>query len=298
MPCYYLVSLWDTSDIEGGRGLGLFAVSCCLHAAAQSITPKQVQAIFAHGERLLRINNIQPREKTSAAFFAWESIPPRCIPIWVSSTCARAGRIGNQDARKCGATCPHSCRDSLESWLAYFREREFRLASRYFGEVLSLEPNHVQARYLQGICGFMTDDFQAAVDSLQPLYAQEASDLEYLFMLGISDGMLKRTEESQQVFAQLVRWRRYTSLTPAPRQGIPGVGGSQRGRLGTYEGQQRRPLPYALYYSGIVARNRARWIAQRKSSRRSGPSPTIPGHSRSSGLSKWIIAMQEAQPSY
>ena len=65
-------------------------------------------------------------------------------------------------------------------------------ASRYFGEVLSLEPNHVQARYLQGICAFMTDDFQAAVDSLRPLYAQEANDLEYLYMLGISNGMLKR----------------------------------------------------------------------------------------------------------
>ena len=50
----------------------------------------------------------------------------------------------------------------------------------------------------------MTDDFQSAVDALQPIMEKEQSDLEYLFMLGISYGMLKRDQESRRTFAQLV----------------------------------------------------------------------------------------------
>ncbi len=129
-----------------------------------------------------------------------------------------------------------------------------RLASRYFGEVLSLEPNHVQARYLQGICGFMTDDFQAAVDSLQPLYAQEASDLEYLFMLGISDGMLKRTEESQQVFAQLVKAGGDTPhLHLLLGKAYLALGDLNAADEELMKASKDGPLPYAHYYRGVVA---------------------------------------------
>ena len=142
----------------------------------------------------------------------------------------------------------------LNLGLAYFHEREYKQASRYFGEVLSLDPDHLQARYLQGICGFMTDDFQAAVDSLRPLFAQETNDLEYLFMLGISYGMLKRAEESQQAFAQLVKAGGDTpQLHLLLGRAYLALGDFQEADQELTQASQNGPLPYAHYYRGVLA---------------------------------------------
>jgi cytochrome c-type biogenesis protein CcmH/NrfG len=64
------------------------------------------------------------------------------------------------------------------------------MADTYFGEVLASDPSNRQARYLKGICNFMMDDFAAAIAAFEPLQAVEQNDLEYLFMLGTSYGMV------------------------------------------------------------------------------------------------------------
>jgi tetratricopeptide (TPR) repeat protein len=233
----------------------LLAVSCCLPVAAQSITPKQVQAIFAHGEKALADKQYPAAREDFSRLLR---LGVHTAPVYsnLGVVYLRSGRPDEaiKMLESAEQLAPTVAGIRLNLGLAYFREREFRLASRYFGEVLSLEPNHVQARYLQGICGFMTDDFQAAVDSLQPLYAQEATDLEYLFMLGISDGMLKRTEESQQVFAQLVKAGGDTPhLHLLLGKAYLALGDLNAADEELMKASKDGPLPYAHYYRGVVA---------------------------------------------
>src|SRR5271165_3684093 len=235
--------------------LGLMSAFCCLSLGAQSIAPAEVQAIFAHGERALADKQYPTARED---FTRLLRLGVRTAPVYSNLGVAYL-RSGEPDEairmlENAERLAPTVAGVRLNLGLAYFHEREFKLASHYFGEVLSLDPDHLQARYLQGICGFMTDDFQATVISLRPLFAQESNDLEYLFMLGISYGMLKKTEESQQVFAQLVKaggdtpqlhlllGKAYLALGDLNAADIELTQASKDGRL-----------PYAHYYRGILA---------------------------------------------
>lgn len=235
--------------------LGLLAICCCLPLAAQSNAPNEVQAIFAHGEKALADKQYPAAREDFSRLLR---LGVHTAPVYsnLGVVYLRSGRPDEaikmlQSAEK---LAPAVAGIRLNLGLAYFREREFKVASRYFGEALSLQPDHLQARYLQGICSFMTDDFQGAADSLQPLYAQEATDLEYLFMLGISDGMLKRTEEAQQVFAQLVKAGGDTPhLHLLLGKAYLALGDLNAADEELKKASKDGPLPYAHYYRGIVA---------------------------------------------
>jgi tetratricopeptide (TPR) repeat protein len=92
----------------------------------------------------------------------------------------------------------------LNLGLAYFRKREFKMAAPYFGDVLASDPANLQAHYLKGLCHFMMDDLPAAIASFEPIQDREQDDLEFLFMLGTSYGMVKRTDDSRRIFERLV----------------------------------------------------------------------------------------------
>jgi tetratricopeptide (TPR) repeat protein len=142
----------------------------------------------------------------------------------------------------------------LNLGLAYFREGEFKKAGPYFAQVISADPGNVQAHYLKGTCDFMTDDFASAVDSLAPIMDREHDDLEYLFMLGISYGILKRAEDSQRVFERLVQ---AGGDTPHFHL-LLGKAYLALGQVEKAESELQRavasePLPYAHYYLGVLA---------------------------------------------
>jgi Flp pilus assembly protein TadD len=54
------------------------------------------------------------------------------------------------------------------------------------------------------MCHFVLDQYQPAVDTLEPLAAGQPDDIDLLFVLGICYGKLKRTGDSEKRFAQLV----------------------------------------------------------------------------------------------
>ena len=236
-------------------GLGLLGVLCCLSLTARSVTPSEVQAIFAQGQKALADKRYPTAEED---FNRLLRLGVHTAPVY-SNLGVVYLRLGKpEDAirmlERAKLLAPTVAGIRLNLGLAYFHEREYKQASRYFGEVLSLDPDHLQARYLQGICGFMTDDFQAAVDSLHPLFAQETNDLEYLFMLGISYGMLKRTDESQQTFAQLVKAGGDTpQLHLLLGKAYLALGDFNAADQELIQASQNGPLPYAHYYRGILA---------------------------------------------
>src|ERR1035438_4251112 len=96
-------------------------------------------------------------------------------------------------------------RVDLNLGLAYYKQREFKEAVPYFAAVVSADPGNLQAHYLKGVCHFMMDEFDAAVTELAPLQDREQDDLEHLFMLGVSYGKLKRTDDARNIFARLLQ---------------------------------------------------------------------------------------------
>src|SRR5689334_14534315 len=117
----------------------------------------------------------------------------------------RTGRLDEaiQAFLKAKALAPGVPGIRLNLGLAYFRKQEFKHAGAYFGDVLASDPKSVQARYLKGVCHFMWDEFAQAVAAFEPLLPYEQDDLDFLFMLGTSYGMLHRTSDSLRIFERM-----------------------------------------------------------------------------------------------
>lgn len=96
----------------------------------------------------------------------------------------------------------------LNLGLAHYRKSDYPKAAPYFANVVkavpATEPTGVQARYLLGMSHFMNDDYLETVQALEPIFKDEQDDIDYLFVLGICYGKLKRTSDSQRTFARLV----------------------------------------------------------------------------------------------
>jgi tetratricopeptide (TPR) repeat protein len=92
----------------------------------------------------------------------------------------------------------------LNLGLAYYRKKDYSAAIPHFAQVLRADAGNYQARYLKGMCHFVQDEYQPAVDTLEPIASQQPDDIDLLFVLGICYGKLKRAAESEKAFARLV----------------------------------------------------------------------------------------------
>jgi len=98
---------------------------------------------------------------------------------------------------------PQSVGISLNLGLAYFRKKDFQQAIPHFDRVLRSDPTDEQARYLKGMCHFVIDDYESTVRTLEPLWTREQNNLDFLFVLGIAYGKLKRTQDSEKTFERV-----------------------------------------------------------------------------------------------
>jgi tetratricopeptide (TPR) repeat protein len=71
----------------------------------------------------------------------------------------------------------------LNIGLAYFRQNEFLKAIPAFESVVRDQPDAEQPRYLLGLCYFFAQNWARAANTLEPLWAQQSSNLEYLYVL-------------------------------------------------------------------------------------------------------------------
>ncbi len=71
----------------------------------------------------------------------------------------------------------------LNIGLAYFRQNEFSKAIPPFESVVRDQPDAEQPRYLLGLCYFFAEKWADAANTLEPLWAQQSSNLEYLYVL-------------------------------------------------------------------------------------------------------------------
>jgi len=99
---------------------------------------------------------------------------------------------------------PHLTGIDLNLGLAFYRQRNFPEAIPAFSRALDTRPGAFQPRFLLGLSYFMTDDYAHTVQTLEPLSSQEKTDLDYLYVMGICCGKLKRQTDSDKTFEQLV----------------------------------------------------------------------------------------------
>jgi tetratricopeptide (TPR) repeat protein len=93
----------------------------------------------------------------------------------------------------------------LNIGLAYYRQSEFLKAIPVFESVVRDEPEAAQPRHLLGICYFFTQRWADAASTLEPLWSQESSQLDYLYVLMIAANRAGQKELDERAFAQLVK---------------------------------------------------------------------------------------------
>ena len=93
----------------------------------------------------------------------------------------------------------------LNIGLAYYRQYEFLLAIPLFESVVRDQPDALQPRYLLGQCYFFAERWADAADTLEPLWAQESTQLNYLYVLSITAHRAGRKDLDERATAQLVR---------------------------------------------------------------------------------------------
>ena len=105
----------------------------------------------------------------------------------------------------------------------------------------------------------MLDDFPGAIAAFEPLQAVEQNDLEYLFMLGTSYGMVKRTDDSLRIFQRLVEAGGDTPhLHLLLGKAYLALGQRDKAAVELKRATESQDLPFAHYYLGVLNRQLGR----------------------------------------
>ena len=93
----------------------------------------------------------------------------------------------------------------LNIGLAYYRQNEFLKAIPRFESVVRDQPDALQPRHLLGLCYFFAERWADAVNTLEPLWAQESAQLSYLYVLSIAAHRAGRKELDERATLQLIK---------------------------------------------------------------------------------------------
>jgi tetratricopeptide (TPR) repeat protein len=92
----------------------------------------------------------------------------------------------------------------LNIGLAHYRKNDFDGAIEPFSEALQRAPDSLQARYLLGLCFFFTNKYKEASDTLNPLWEQESTNLNYLYVLSIAASKSSNPLLQKKAFDQML----------------------------------------------------------------------------------------------
>jgi cytochrome c-type biogenesis protein CcmH/NrfG len=84
-----------------------------------------------------------------------------------------------------------------------FRRQNYAAAIPPLRSVVREDPNASQARYLLGLCLTFTQQYAAAVETLEPLWKQMSADVMYLYVLAIAANSSGNTAVDERAMKQL-----------------------------------------------------------------------------------------------
>jgi tetratricopeptide (TPR) repeat protein len=161
--------------------------------------------LFRQGKVALQAGQLDLAEKDFRAVAALD--PASAAPhVNLGVVCMRQKRWDEAlaELRKADSLAPNQAGVQLNIGLAYYRKNDFASAIGPFSAALRLAPASAQARYLLGLCYFFTSDYRAAAETLAPLWDQESTKLNYLYVLGIAAGKSSRPALQKQAFDQML----------------------------------------------------------------------------------------------
>src|SRR5260370_8941034 len=198
--------------------LSLLTLLFCLSGNAQAAqtTPRpagprtastaaNVQQLFVAGETALRAGDLATAKKSFGGFLkqaphmagAYENLG---VIAMRRHQWSQALTLLNRAEK----LAPTVAGIRLNIGLVHFRENDFSAAIPPLVSVVKDQPTSSQARYLLGLCYFFTDRPADAVDTLEPLWAEQSGQLSYLYVLGNAATAANRKPVEQKAFSQLV----------------------------------------------------------------------------------------------
>lgn len=115
--------------------------------------------------------------------------------------------------RKAQRMLPQMAGIRLNIGLAYYRQNEFLLAIPLFESVVRDQPGALQARYLLGQCYFFASRWADAAVTLELLWPQESTQLNYLYVLSIAASRRPQGSRRTSNPAAGICWRRLARIS-------------------------------------------------------------------------------------
>ena len=186
---------------------GLVAGFPLARAVAQTSAPpaNDPGALFRQGKEALQAGQLDLAEKDFQRVIALD--PKAAAPhINLGVTYMREKRWDDAlvELRKAESLAPNQPGVQLNIGLAYYRKNDFASAIEPFAAILRLEPASVQARYLLGLCYFFTNKYKEAADTLAPLWDQESTKLNYLYVVSIAASKSSNPGLQKRAFDQML----------------------------------------------------------------------------------------------
>lgn len=151
--------------------------------------PSSIAAIFHEGEEALRTGDLDRAEKSFRRVLAAD---PASAGAYANLGVVAMRRQHWEQAirllSKAAKLAPKISGIRLNIGLAYYRQNRYDAAIPPLESVLRDQPtsNQSQARYLLGLCYFFTGHYADAAHTLEFLWPEQASNLAYLYVLGVA----------------------------------------------------------------------------------------------------------------
>jgi tetratricopeptide (TPR) repeat protein len=206
-PAFAAVSVGEQAASEGAGRMEARAPQAAqgrrgAEGPSAAADPGQV---FAQGQAALAQGDLERAERSFRQVLA---LDPKAAAAYanlgVISMRRKQWEAALTNLKKAEKLAPQISGIRLNIGLAYYRQNDFWHAIPAFESVVKDQPDSAQARTLLGQCYFFTERWLEAVDVMEPAWAQQSRDLNYLYVLDIAADRAERNQVRDRALARLV----------------------------------------------------------------------------------------------
>jgi tetratricopeptide (TPR) repeat protein len=174
--------------------------------AASSEASSDPAKLFRAGQDALKLNALDDAERDFRRVLA---LNPQSGPAYANLGVVYMRRKqwpkALETLRKAEHLLPNEPGIRLNIGLSYFRQNEFLKAIPPFESVVHDQPDALQPRHLLGLCYFFAERWADAANTLEPLWAQESTQLSYLYVLSIAAHRAGKKDLDEKATLQLIK---------------------------------------------------------------------------------------------
>jgi tetratricopeptide (TPR) repeat protein len=183
----------------------------CLWAACGAlgqtapIAQSDARAVFKEGVDALRSGQVAKAEEDFRRVIKLDPASTAAhINLGVAYMRERKWSDALCELRRAEQMSPQDAGIKLNVGLAYYKQNQFFYAIMPLSAAVHLAPDSVQARYLLGLCYFFQRSYASAANTLEPLWENESSNLNYLYVLSVAAHKSTNSILEQRAFDQML----------------------------------------------------------------------------------------------